>query len=100
MTVPPQIGHGRSKVGVEWTDELVDYALNRFHRLHLRTPTLAELRNGIDEMPSYATIRRRYGNAAKMFRRHGYRVRSRGGQVGRLFVPARDTRGRFLSERR
>jgi hypothetical protein len=84
-----------SKAGGAWDDRLISYALDRFHRRHLRTPTLAELRAGVDDLPSYATIRRRYGSAGAMLRAHGYRVRSPGGQPGRTFVPPRDQRGRF-----
>jgi hypothetical protein len=91
--------HGRSKAGAVWTDELVVYALDRFHRRNLRTPTLAELKTGVDEMPSYATIRRRYGSAGHMLGVHGYLVRSTGGQLGRLFLPDRDSQGRFLAKK-
>jgi len=88
---------GWSKAGVTWDDTLIAYALDRFHRRYLRTPTLAELRRGVEDMPSYATIRRRYGSAGAMLRAHGYRVRARGGQVGREFVPERDAAGRFVT---
>jgi hypothetical protein len=90
--------HGRSKAGTVWSDELVAYALDRFHRRHLRTPTLAELKSGVDDMPSYATIRRRYGSAGSMLQRHGFSVRTKGGQIGRLFIPGRDARGRFVAK--
>jgi hypothetical protein len=88
--------HGGSKIGCSWTHELIAYALDRFHRTHLRTPTQRELRDGIDELPSYATIRRQYGSVGKMFRYHGYRVRSRGGQPGQGCGLPRDDRGLFL----
>ena len=94
--------HGRSRVGTPWSHELVAYALDRFHRRHLRTPTLRELRAGDADLPSYATIKRRYGSAGAMLAHHGYRVRRAGGQPGRgcslerdsagLFLPGRDTR--------
>jgi hypothetical protein len=93
------IAHGRSKSGFRWTDESVRYALDRFHRRHLRTPTLRELRRGVDDLPSYATIRRLYGNAGSMFRRFGYSVRTPGAQVGRVCALARDERGWFLPNR-
>ena len=88
--------HGRSRAGTEWTHALVAYSLDRFHRKHLRTPTLRELRTGLADLPSYATIRRAYGNARAMYEYHGYLVRSRGGQPGRRFTPSRDAGGRFL----
>lgn len=56
-----------SRAGSRWTHELVAYTLDRFHARHLRTPTLRELRAGLDEMPSYATIKRMYGNTSAMF---------------------------------
>jgi len=90
------LGHGRSKAGTRWTHDLVGYALDRFHRRHLRTPTLRELRSGIDDLPSYPTIRRLYGNAGLMLRFHGYRVRSPGGQHGGTCKLERDRRGHFL----
>lgn len=89
-------GHGRSKIGARWTHELVAYGLDRFHRQHLRTPTVSELRAGIDDLPSYATVRRLYGSAGRMFRRHGYRVRKVGAQPGRPCDLEKDERGRFL----
>lgn len=88
--------HGLSKAGTEWTYELVAYALDRFHRHHLRTPTLAELRVGIPDMPSFATIRRHYGSTTAMFLSHGYRARRRGAQPGNQRAMRRDADGRFL----
>src|SRR5947209_5185884 len=64
-----------SKAGGRWTHELVAYGLDLYHRRHLRTPTVRELRAGVDGLPSHATIRRLYGNASTMLRVHGYRVR-------------------------
>jgi hypothetical protein len=87
-----------SKAGTRWTDELVAYALDRFHSTHLRTPTLRELRAGVDGLPSYATIKRMYGNAGVMLARHGYRRRRPGAQPGTpLRIKYRDEKGRFLS---
>jgi hypothetical protein len=88
-----------SKAGARWTHELVAYALDRFHRLNLRTPTQREIRSGVDELPSYATIRRLYGGAGAMLAYHGYRVRPRGAQPGHRCVLPRDERGWFLSPR-
>jgi hypothetical protein len=70
--------HGGSKIGCWWTHELVGYALDRFHRERLRTPTVRELRSGLDDLPSYATVCILYGSAGGMLRYHGYRVRPRG----------------------
>lgn len=88
--------HGRSKIGARWTHELVAYGLDRFHRRHLRTPTVKELRAGIDDLPSYATIRRLYGNAGRMLHLHGYRVRLAGAQPGRPCTLERNEKGLFL----
>jgi hypothetical protein len=97
--VPAEV-HGRSKVGFRWTHDLVAYGLDLFHRRHLRTPTVKELREGIDDLPSYATIRRLYGSAGRMLRRHGYRVRSAGGQPGRPMCDLeRDAKGRLIQRR-
>lgn len=86
-----------SHAGSRWTDELVAYALDRYHRRHLRIPTVRELRSGVEGLPSHATIRRIYGCASQMYERHGYRPRPRGGQPGRRTSLARDTRGRFIA---
>jgi hypothetical protein len=87
-----------SKAGARWTHELVGYGLDLYHRRHLRTPTVRELRAGIDGLPSHATIRRLYGNASTMFSYHGYRVRARGGQPGHpCWTRARDPRGCFAT---
>ena len=85
-----------SNAGGRWSKELVAYALDRYHRRHLRTPTVRELRAGVAELPSHATIRRMYGSASRMYEEHGYRVRPRGGQPGRRTTLARDSFGRFL----
>ncbi len=86
-----------SRAGGRWTHELVGYALDVFHRRHLRTPTVRELRAGVDGLPSHSTIRRLYGNASTMLRAHGYRVRRHGGQPGHpCWAQVRDERGMFL----
>jgi hypothetical protein len=91
--------HGRSKIGVRWSEDLVAYALDRFHRRNLRTPTVRELRAGVDDLPSYATIRRLYGSVGTMLERHGYRVRPPGAQPGRACELERDAKGLFLPRR-
>jgi hypothetical protein len=96
---PRIVGHGRSRSGTTWSHDLVAYALDRFHRRHLRTPTLAELRAGHPDLPSYATIKRWYGNAGRMLAYHGYRVRSAGGQPGHRCTLERDDAGLFLPRR-
>jgi hypothetical protein len=86
-----------SKAGSRWTHDLVGYALDRFHCRHLRTPTLRELKAGIGDLPSYATIKRMYGTSSRMLSRHGYRTRRPGGQPGAApSVKRRDPKGRFL----
>lgn len=87
-----------SKAGSAWTHELVGYALDRFHRRNLRTPTVSELRAGVPGLPSHSTVRRLYGNASGMLRAHGYAVRAPGGQRGHAcFARLRDERGLFVS---
>jgi hypothetical protein len=89
---------GWSKAGGAWTDELVGYALDRFHRRNLRTPTVTELRAGVPGLPSHSTVRRLYGNASGMLRAHGYAVRKAGGQPGHAcWGMLRDDRGLFVS---
>ena len=57
----------------------------------------AQLRAGVEDMPSHATVRRLYGNASNMFSAHGYRIRPRGGQPGHpCWTARRDSRGLFL----
>jgi hypothetical protein len=85
-----------SNAGSRWSKELVAYALDCYHRRHLRVPTVRELRAGVEGLPSHATIRRMYGCVSVMYDEHGYRVRQRGGQPGRRTHLARDQRGRFL----
>jgi hypothetical protein len=70
--------HGDSKIGWWWTFELVGCALDRYHQCHLRVRSVLEVRGGIDDFPSYATVWKMYGSFGDMLRRHGYRVRSRG----------------------
>ncbi|HVC86267.1 MAG TPA: hypothetical protein VNC40_02455 [Gaiellaceae bacterium] len=89
-----------SNAGSRWSTELVDYALDWYHRRHLRVPTVRELRAGVDGLPSHATIRRMYGCASHMYEEHGYRARKRGGQPGRATTLPRDPCGRFLPRSR
>jgi hypothetical protein len=101
-TTAPRRREGWSKAGGRWTHELVGYALDRFHRLNLRTPTVRELRAGVDDLPSFATIVRLYGTTSAMFIRHGYQPRRHGAQ-GRSacnhLLMERDSGGRFSGRR-
>ena len=101
MSAEPALpaAHGRSRAGTRWTHELVEYALDRFHRRHLRTPTLRELKAGHADLPSFATIKRHYGNGGRMLAYHGYRVRAPGGQPGHTCTLERDRAGLFLPRR-
>ncbi len=76
--------HGGSKFGCWWTFELLAYALDLYHHRLLGVPTVLEVRAGIDDFPSYATVCKMYGSFGGMLRRHGYRVRPRGrpGHIG------------------
>jgi hypothetical protein len=86
-----------SKAGGRWTHDLVEYGLDLFHRRNLRTPTVRELRSGVDGLPSHATIRRLYGNATTMFSHHGYLARRPGGQPGHpCWTQRRNQRGWFV----
>jgi hypothetical protein len=96
-TPEPSTPHGMSKAGTTWTHHLIAYALDRFHRQHLRTPTLRELRAGIPDLPSHGTIKRIYGGHGKMLLYHGYKVRSCGAQPGHPCTLERGARGRFLA---
>ncbi len=98
MVVLCGIRAGWSKAGSAWNHELIGYALDRFHRRNLRTPTAGELRAGVPGLPSYSTILKRYGNVGSMYRAHGYPVRPRGGQPGHLsWTIFKDDRGLFVS---
>ena len=69
---------------------------------NLRTPTVRELRAGVDGLPSFATIVRLYGTTSSMFLRHGYQPRRHGAQ-GRSarnhLLMERDAYGRFAGRR-
>jgi hypothetical protein len=91
-----------SKAGGRWTDHLVGYGLDLFHRRHLRTPTFRELREGVGDLPSLDTIWRMYGSTSAMYDQHGYKARGRGAQPGRSRNherTPRDIAGRFTSDR-
>jgi hypothetical protein len=94
------VRHGRSKAGTIWTHSLIGYGLDRFHRQHLRAPTQREVRAGIPDLPSYATIQRIYGSFGGMLASHGFLVRPRGGSRGRDLQLNRDHQGRFLPGKR
>jgi hypothetical protein len=89
------MGQAWSKCGSRWTHELIAYALDQFHKQHLRTPTVAELRSATAGLPSHPTVRRMYGCAGNMYRAHGYLARPAGGQLDVDYHDLRDEYGRF-----
>lgn len=86
-------------MGTVWTHALVEYGLDRFHRRHLRTPTQREIRAGLEDVPSLATVWRMYGSVGRMLEAHGYRPRTVGGTPGLPCVRGRrrDASGRFVA---
>src|SRR5436853_7872594 len=72
------MGRQWSNAGSRWTAELVAYALDRYHRRHLRMPTVREIRAGVEGLPSHAIIRRRYCCGTRLSETPGTRVRPPG----------------------
>jgi hypothetical protein len=85
--------------GFRWTEELIVYAIDLWHRSHLRTPTVEEWETAGDNHPSRATVQRRFGSWSAAMRAAGFRPRSQG-EYARPWSRRRcpDT-GRWIAEK-
>lgn len=57
---------------------MIVYALDLWHKQHLRIPTAADWANAAEDHPSYITVRRRFGSWNNAITAAGYRARSPG----------------------
>jgi Homing endonuclease associated repeat len=78
----------------------MSYALDLFHRRHLRAPRAKEWQRASDDNPSCRTIQARYGSWNAFLEACGYRSRRPGGQPGHHCYSSQCTRtGKFTASR-
>jgi hypothetical protein len=83
--------------GFRWTPELILYAIELWHRQHLRIPTTDEWDRADANHPSRVTVIRRFGSWNAAMRAAGFRPRGPG-QRRTPSVRARcETTGRFIA---
>lgn len=64
--------------GFRWDRETIAYAIELWHRRHLRTPTVAEWEQAGPDHPCRATVQRVFGSWSAAMRAAGFRPRGRG----------------------
>jgi hypothetical protein len=85
--------------GLRWTPELIVYAIELWHRQHLRLPTTDEWdRAGVNH-PSRVTVIRRFGSWNAGMAAAGFRPRPPGHRRTPSVRRRCPVTGRFISER-
>jgi hypothetical protein len=64
--------------GYSWDRQSIIYAIDLWHRRHLRTPTVAEWEQAGENHPCRATVQRVFGSWSAAMRAAGFRPRRRG----------------------
>ena len=72
--------------GIVWTRETIVYAIDLWHRRHLRAPTVSDWAKAGPDHPSYPTVMRRFGSWNAGIRAAGLKPRPPGHPVGPLRV--------------
>jgi hypothetical protein len=64
--------------GFRWDRETIVYAIDLWHRAHLKTPTVAEWETAGREHPCRHTVQRVFGSWSAAMRAAGFKPRRRG----------------------
>ncbi len=83
--------------GFRWTPETIAYAIDLWHRRHLRTPTAAEWEQAGPNHPSRQTVLRRFGSWNAAIRAAGFRPRAQGQPRSRAARPRCPRTGRWVA---
>lgn len=75
---PAAIGRGRRE-GLGWDRTTIIYAMDLWHRRHLRAPTANEWRKAGVDHPTTVTVIKRFGSWNDAMRAAGFAERRRGG---------------------
>jgi len=68
--------------GFRWDRETIVYAIDLWHRRHLKTPTVAEWETAGSEHPCRHTVQRVFGSWNAAIKAAGFRARRRGEPKG------------------
>lgn len=64
--------------GFRWDRETIVYAIDLWHKAHLKTPTVAEWETAGSEHPCRHTVQRVFGSWSAAMRAAGFKPRRRG----------------------
>jgi hypothetical protein len=82
--------------GFRWDRSTIVYAIELWHRRHLKTPTKAEWETAGVEHPCRLTVQRVFGSWNNAIREAGFKPRRRGEQKNPLTRRRCPETGRFL----
>jgi len=85
------------RAGFRWDRQTVVYAIDLWHRAHLRTPTRKEWTNAADDHPSYDTVRRIFGSWSAAIRAAGFLPRKPGHRRVHAVRRRSPVTGRFVA---
>jgi Homing endonuclease associated repeat len=83
--------------GFRWSDELIVYAIDLWHRRHLRIPTVKEWERAGPDHPSRQTVQRTFGSWSAAIRAAGFRPRRQGTCVRPWFRHRCPQTGRWIA---
>jgi Homing endonuclease associated repeat len=64
--------------GFDWDKQTIVYAIDLWHRQHLKTPTVADWEKAGEDHPCRQTVQRVFGSWSAAMRAAGFRPRGRG----------------------
>lgn len=85
-------------MGFFWTRESIVYAMDLWHREHLRAPTLREWSYASENHPTYVTVMRRFGSWNTAIRAAGFRPLPPGHKRREDERPRCPRTGRFVAQ--
>jgi Homing endonuclease associated repeat len=83
--------------GFEWDRQTIVYAIDLWHRRHLKTPTVADWESAGEDHPCRQTVQRVFGSWSAAMRAAGFRPRRRGEARDTWSRPRCPVTGRWVS---